>query len=337
VVVLLLAAAPAGAQSPPEIVGPYDGHVPFRCELQKVGTGTDFPDPAADPFCVEFDKTNQNLTDLGILDFALQEPARVAAAVTKCFYFQRDHWTGWIVQGAEPELYHWDGDYWFDIARGVGGVSVRNLRIGGMPMDATPFVPAAYQPFFDPSGGGGVMVELETNPPSHCTSRVDTPEERDQVYAGTPEFVGCIEPGGELRGRRVGRVALGMSRKRVVGRLGVPHDHSHGVDRWCLIGRGSVRVGYRGGHGPAELIMTSGRGHSANGVARGDRARRARGRLDARPRFVIGGVVEVLEAAGAGRNLFVGVAGERVRWLALAEEPLARSDRALRRALRRAR
>ena len=27
------------------------------------------------------------------------EPARVAAAVPKCFYHQTDHWTGWVVQG----------------------------------------------------------------------------------------------------------------------------------------------------------------------------------------------------------------------------------------------
>lgn len=334
-VALMVAATPATAQSPPEIFGPDNGDLPFRCELQHVGTGTDFPDPSADPFCVEFDKTNQNVTDLGILEFALQEPARVAAAITKCFYFQRDHWTGWVVQDAAPELYHWDGDYWFDVARGVGGVSVRNLRIGGVPMDATPFVPEAYQPFFDPNGGGGVMVELETNPPSRCTSKVDTPEERDRVYAGRPEFVGCVEPGGELRGRRVGRIAIGMSRRQVVGRLGIPHDHRAGVDRWCLVGKGSLRVSYRGGHRAAELIMTSGRGHAAQGVARGDSARRAMARLQARPRFAVAAVVEVLQARGAARHLFVGVAGKRVRWLALADKRLAASDRALRRTLRR--
>jgi hypothetical protein len=332
IVVLLCAASPASGQSPPEIVGPYDGSIPFRCELQNVGTGTDFPDPAADPFCVEFDKTNQNITDLGILEFALQEPARVAAAISKCFYFQRDHWTGSIVQGSDPELYHWDGDYWFDIARGVGGVSVRNLRIAGVPMDATPFVPAAYQPFFDPNGGGGVMVELELNPPSHCTSRVDTPEERDQVYAGTPEFVGCIEPGGQVHRKRVGRIALGMNRKRVVGRLGIPQDHRRGVDRWCLIGKGSLRVSYRGAHGPAELIVSSGRGHAVKGVARGDRARRARQRLDPRDRFTVAGV-EVFEAR---RGVYAGTRGGRVRWVALADARLAADRSALRRTLRRA-
>jgi len=44
---------------------PYDGDLPFNCQLQDVGTGTDFPHPESDPFCVEFDKTEQNVTDLG--------------------------------------------------------------------------------------------------------------------------------------------------------------------------------------------------------------------------------------------------------------------------------
>ena len=73
---------------------PYDGSNPFNCELQSVGTGTSFPHPDADPFCVEFDKTQQNVTDFGIADFLSKEPARVAAASPKCFYFQHDHWTG---------------------------------------------------------------------------------------------------------------------------------------------------------------------------------------------------------------------------------------------------
>ena len=211
----LLAAAPAAAQFSPQIIGPFDGEIPFNCQLQNVGTGTAFPDPAADPFCVEFDKTNQNVTDLGIVDFALNEPARVAIAVRKCFYFQRDHWTGTIVQGSEPSLYHWDGDYFFDRAKGVGGVSVRNLTIGGVPMDATPFVPAAYRPYFDEDGGGGVRVLLETNPDPLCAALVDTPEEAAQVYANTPAATGCVEPGGEppRQARRGGRGSARRGRR----------------------------------------------------------------------------------------------------------------------------
>jgi len=90
-----LAAAPAGALAPPT---GWNGANPFNCDLQYVGSGTAFPHPDADPFCVDFDKRRQNVTDLGVVDFLSQEPARVAAAVPKCFYFQSDHWRGSVVQ-----------------------------------------------------------------------------------------------------------------------------------------------------------------------------------------------------------------------------------------------
>src|SRR3954467_1809353 len=93
----LAAATPASAQSNP--TGPWDGSNPFNCVNQDVGTGTDFPYPNADPFCVEFDKTSQNVTDFGIADFVSKEPARTEAASPKCFYYQHDHWTGSVVQG----------------------------------------------------------------------------------------------------------------------------------------------------------------------------------------------------------------------------------------------
>lgn len=315
----LLAAAPAAAQSPPAVVGPYDGQIPFRCQLQNVGTGTEFPDPGADPFCVEFDKTNQNVTDFGIVDFTAQEPTRVAAASSKCFYFQRDHWTGSIVQGAEPELWNWDGDYWFDRARGVGGASVRNFRLGGTPMSAAPYVPEAYRPYFDDNGGGGVEMLLESNPDPVCAAKVDTPEERDQVYAGRGVEPPCVAPGGALRGRRVGRVGLGMNRKRVRSRVGLPLDSDGGVDRWCLIGKGELRVAYDGGR--AKAILSSGRGHAIAGVSRGDPARRARRRLQVQRRDRRGGVrVLVVRRAHGGRG-WIGVAGRRVRWVAIASGP----------------
>ena len=87
--------------------------------------------PDADPFCIEFDKTRQNVTELGIVDFLSKEPARVANATPKCFYFQRDHWRASLVQGVPPAIYEWDGSYFFDKARGVGGVYVENFKVGG--------------------------------------------------------------------------------------------------------------------------------------------------------------------------------------------------------------
>jgi hypothetical protein len=315
----LLAAAPAGAQAPPEAFGPYDGRIPFNCVLQNVGTGTDYPDPGADPFCVEFDKTNQNVTDFGIAEFLAQEPARVAAAAPKCFYFQRDHWTGSIVQGSEPELWHWDGDYFFDKARGIGGASVRNFRLGGVPMDATPYVPDAYEPFFAEGGGGGVLLEMETISDPACAAMVDTPQEQAQVYGDTGLAPGCIPPGGDLRGKRIGKARLRMRRTEVLTRLGPPQASRHRVDRWCLIGKGELRVAYSK-RGRAVILASSGRGHSLRGVARGDRARRAHRRLDLDrdASFERGGTRGFFVGADKRRRAWVGVRRGRVRWVLIA-------------------
>jgi hypothetical protein len=331
-----LALSAGAAAQATQVLGPYDGSNPFNCQLQNVGTGTDFPDPDADPFCVEFDKTSQNVTDFGLVEFLAQEPFRVAAAVPKCFYFQRDHWTGSIVQGQPPELWNWDGNYFFDKARGVGGVNVVNFRVLGVPQDATPFAPPAYQPFFSESGGGGVQVLLESNPDPSCAQRVDTPEEQAQVYANVARSRNCIAPGGELHGRRVGRVRLGMDRDQVLSRLGAPREFRHRVDRWCLVGSGQLRVVY-GGRERTELIRTSGRGHAARGVARGDSARRALRRLELAKAFRLGDTRVFDAGSGGARRLVVGIAGHRVRWLAIADRRALKGTGALRRSLRRAR
>jgi hypothetical protein len=164
-------------------IAPYDGSNPFRCTTQRVGTGVDYPDPGADPFCVEFDKRHQNVTDLGIVDFLLKEPARVAAATPKCFYHQTDHWTGSIVQGSEPTLWHWDGRYFFDKARGMGGVRIDNLVVGGQPADPRllPGFPADLTPYFGPGVGGAFLKETFPADPS-CAARVDTPREAARIY-----------------------------------------------------------------------------------------------------------------------------------------------------------
>jgi hypothetical protein len=176
---MLLAANSALAGTP---IAPYDGKNPFKCEIQDVGTGTNYPHPHADPFCVEFDKTNQNVTDFGIVDFLLNEPERVAAASRKCFYHQTDHWTGSIVQGGQPTLWHWDGRYFFDKGRGVGGVSVRNFTIGGQTADPRllPGFPDEWKPYFGP-GKGGAYVSLGAGEPK-CASRIDTAAERYKIY-----------------------------------------------------------------------------------------------------------------------------------------------------------
>jgi hypothetical protein len=187
-VCLALALAPAlalvcASAASAEPIAPYDGSNPFRCKTQNVGTGVDFRNPDADPFCVEFDKRQQNVTDLGIVDFLLLEPARVAAAVPKCFYHQTDHWTGSIVQGTEPTLWHWDGRYFFDKARGMGGVRVDNLVIGGQPADPRliPGFPPSFSPYFTKDGGGAFLRQTIPADPN-CAAQVDTPQEVKRVY-----------------------------------------------------------------------------------------------------------------------------------------------------------
>lgn len=155
---------------PPSPISGYDGSNPFDCQLQQVGTGTDFPDPDADPFCVEYDKTNQNVTGLGIVDFLSNEPARVAAAVDKCFYYQRDHWHAAVHQPwEETEIYNWDGGYFFDKARGAFGVYVENLTINNTSVDPTglPGFPSEWEPYFG-YGQGGVQVRGEIPVDPRC-------------------------------------------------------------------------------------------------------------------------------------------------------------------------
>jgi hypothetical protein len=206
---LLLWAAPAAAEQPVGPYAPWDGTNPFNCVIQDVGTGTNFPFPDADPFCVEYDKTQQNITDFGFAEFLANEPVRTAAASPKCFYYQTDHWTGSIVQGEQPELWHWDGQYFFDKAIGGGGVNITNFRIGGQPASfPAGSLPPEFQPYFDQNGGGAyVITGIPADP--NCAARVDTPEERNQIYAhGPPPLVSPSSAEGGIAG------AYGKHRKK---------------------------------------------------------------------------------------------------------------------------
>jgi hypothetical protein len=327
--------APATHAQSPQPFGPWGGENPFNCQLQDVGKGTDFPDPGADPFCVEFDKTSQNVTDFGIGDFLLNEPARTAAAVNKCFYYQRDHWTGSIVQGKQPELWHWDGNYYFDKAEGTGGVSVHNFRIGGKPADAYDYVPPAFKPYFYPGGGGGGRVLLETNPDPLCIAKVDTPKERRRVYRANSARPHCIPPRGTIHRRRVAGIRLGMKRPAVISRLGAPRKRAHGVDRWCVVGKANLRVAYAGHAHRTALIRTTSRGHTVRRVGPGARAARAKRVLALQRRFRLGRTMVFAAKSHRGARLLAGIATGRVRWLALADGKLER--RHVRAALRRAR
>ena len=317
-----------------EPYAPYDGHNPFNCLNQDVGGGVDFQDPDADPFCVEFDKTRQNVTGFGIADFLLNEPARVAAAVEKCFYFQHDHWTGSVVQDGEPELWHWDGSYWFDRARGSGGVHVANFRIGGEPADFAPYAPPEFRPYLAPGGGGGALVEGAVDADPSCAQKVDSPLERRFVYYHRIAA-------GRISRTRIAPVLLGTPRRATLWRLGPAHRRAAHTDRWDLKGGGELRIGWRG---PAldrrvAALLTTGPRHHRDGVSVGDAAGPARRALDASPS--LGGAApirgyRVLEAPrrGPGR-LFLGLRSRRVAWIAIVRARAIPKDAGVRRVLGR--
>ena len=225
-----------GAQSPPEIVGPYEA-IPFRASFRTSAPAPTSPTPA--PTRSASSSTRRTRTSPSSASSSSSPRSRPGSRPPHQVLLLPARPLDWVDRpGSAPELYHWDGDYWFDIARG------RRRRQRAQPADRRraerrdPVRPRAYRPFFDPDGGGGVMVELETEPGPDCTSKVDTPEERDLVYGDTPAFLGCIEPGGELRGKRVGRVRSGWPRPGPRPAR-ASHEHRAGIDRWCLIGKGS--------------------------------------------------------------------------------------------------
>src|SRR3954452_3658732 len=236
----LLATASAGALDYPT---GWNGQNPFTCEVQDVGFGTAFPHPDADPFCVEFDKRRQNVTELGVVDFLSQEPARVAAASTKCFYFQSDHWRGSIVQGdPSTKTYEWDGHYFFDKARGEGGVWVSNFNFNGRTFDPSslPGMPSEYARYFGP-GTGGVITRNDIPADPSCVEKAKAQPPYAKPAVGAR---GCLMPKGGLTSREIGGLALGDSETRTRSVLGAPHLVLRGFLRWCYQDGTSVRAGH---------------------------------------------------------------------------------------------
>jgi hypothetical protein len=121
---------------------------------------------------VRFDKTNQNITQLGIVDFLLNEPARTAAAVPKCFYYQEDHWRASVAPSDATAIYEWVGHYFFDKATGDGGVWVTHFTVDGRTANpaALPGFPPAYRRYFGP-GTGGVITHNDVPADSSCAAQ----------------------------------------------------------------------------------------------------------------------------------------------------------------------
>src|SRR3954454_5166338 len=265
VLVPLLAAVPATASAQ----GPsgWDGSNPFVCTLQQVGQGTDFPQPDADPFCVDFDKRHQNVDQLGVVDFLSKEPARVAAASDKCFYFQSDHWRGTVSESVpQSETYAWDGHYYFNKATGAGGVYVENFRIGGQTGDPTPVpgFPDDYKKYFSNARGGVQAIgDVQADPRCATKPNPSGPGGGGSGGSGGSPQKQCRVAGGRI-GRGIDRVRLGMKRAAARGAQGMPATESAPRMTWCLDGGGSLAAAFGGGS--AELVWTDSRPFSTERI-----------------------------------------------------------------------
>ena len=342
---LALWAPAAGAADPPS---PWDGKNPFRCKLQQAGLGATVPDPGADPFCIEFDKRRQNLTQLGVAEFLLKEPERVALAAPKCFYFQSDHWRGSIVQdNAATKTYEWDGHYFFDKAKGEGGVWVTNFNINGRSFNPTvlPGFPPEYAPYFG-NGTGGFRTHNDVRADPACAARAD--REGGRIYAapGRPSAPPrCMTPGGTVGTRRLGPAVIGVSESALRRALGPPLAVKRGFLRWCVRGGGRFlagqvtdRSGELGSDPALETVMlfSSSRAFRYRRVGRGTRLAALRRRLPRARRLVRIGRTRVFVARPGSRVLF-GVRKRRVRYVAVRDRKVVHGRRGVRKYLRRAR
>ncbi|MEA2496008.1 MAG: hypothetical protein QOJ29_3919 [Thermoleophilaceae bacterium] len=299
---LALGSANVGAAS--GVMG-YDGSMPFACELQQLGTGTEFPHPDADPFCVEYDKRHQNVTELGVVDFLSQEPARVAVAGPKCWYFQRDHWVGSIVQDdGATQTYKWDGSYFFDKARGLGGVFIENFTVNGQTGDPRdlPGFPEEWKPYFGP-GKGGVMTSDTVRADPRCVAAAKT--------APAPGPYRCTEQRGKV-GMGIGPLRLGIARRDAEAALGPAGRETHGVARWCTADGGKLSAGFASDR--LRFVLTTSPGFSVGGLSPGEASAGARKRLR---KFDQRGGVAVLVASSKKRLVLVGADRKRIRFIAV--------------------
>ncbi|HEV2999659.1 MAG TPA: hypothetical protein VGW75_02875 [Solirubrobacteraceae bacterium] len=318
---------------------PWDGSNPFACELQYAGFEPAGSDPAADPYCVEFDKRRQNVTQLGIVDFFAKEPERVASAGDKCFYYQVDHWRSAVVQDdGTTAVYEWDGAYFFDKARAEGGAHVTNFRVNGRTEDPgrVPGMPPEYAQHMGP-GSGGVRFAHGDGPDPRCVEKA----RREPVYAAQGggggdgrggASAGCRAP--SVTSRRLGPVALGDSEATVRAKLGPPAEVRRGFLRYCadgayLVGQRTDRSGDLGaGDAEPAVMIVARRGRFRHGP--GTPAKRIR-RL--RP---AGSVARTRVWLGRRGRVVYGTRGGRVRWVAVYDRRALRSRRAMRELLRRA-
>lgn len=313
----LLTAGSAQGLAPPT---PWDGTNPFNCTVQNAGLGTVVPDPGADPYCVRFDKTHQNITSLGIVDFLLKEPARTAAAVPKCFYYQEDHWRGSINQSDPTPIYEFTGHYFFNKATGDGGVWVTGFSVAGQTFDPTslPGFPPGYGRYFGP-GTGGVITHNDIPADPRCAALANSNPRA--IYASAAAQGRCVPGAGHVDHHGVGPLTLGMTEDRVRAELGAPQAVKRGFLHYCVAGGGELLVGQPGdrsgtlgtaGRAPTVMLLTTSRAFVLRG--RAGHLVSVGGPASLLPRARRIARVHGVTVMRAG-NLLAGIARRRVVWL----------------------
>ena len=325
-------------------VKPWDGSNPYACTLQFAGDGTTFRHPDADPFCVDYDKTHQDVSGLGLVRFLTKEPARTAAALDKCWYYQQDHWTGQIVAGdGSTETYHFDGHYFFDKRWGDGGVHVEHFAINHHTADISelPGFPASWKPYFGP-GKGGVLIlgQVKADPNCQPSGKPGgaSPYRNGSGPKGSPGSggggsVGSGSSGGgsgspralgcRLGGRAkhgLGKAHLGATRARVLRALGGPARRAHGFLHFCAL---AVHFGK---NKRADFIATTASSFHAGRVRVGKRLHAARAALRGEHVLARRGTSYVLAVNHRGWRLLLGSAHGRVTFLAAVSSRLSKKQ-----------
>jgi hypothetical protein len=165
--------------------------------------------------------------------------------------------------------------------------------------------------------------------------------------SGGPSSRGCLNSRGGAGGKRLGPAVLG--RRKAAQRRhfrGKRLRSRGGIDRYCVSGGGSFRIGYltrrlsrhlrrrtrRRVRGRTILILTSSKRYSVKRIKPGARVRTLRRRLRHERRLRVGGNVWYLAAGSRARLLFKTRRG-RVLEVGIGDGRLTRSRRAAKRYL----
>jgi hypothetical protein len=185
--ILVAAVAIAGAASVAAAPAPPRPYTPppfaHKCHFRHFGEGV--APPAAgykdDPLCVDYAKRDITIDNGGAVRFVAAEPARFAIALKPCDYWQVDHWSVQVDRGFTA-IVRWDGSYWWDRGRGIGGVLMAHFRIAGQPVGAdqaaafvatvSPTIAAGIRAYGagGQGSGGGATFSLGGGDPT-CQSR----------------------------------------------------------------------------------------------------------------------------------------------------------------------